>query len=158
MQPRIIRPDEAPAPAPMLDRQLGAIISREERVRKEGTPTRLFQQFITPDSHDAERAAHDELVARKTFDILDQLYPGHLWNVIASTKNGIVRISIPTLMGGNWAYVIKWQDMSPHKVILAGGELLERYGLPRGRFELGSFLTARQNHGIPNLASKVVPS
>jgi hypothetical protein len=158
---KIIRPGD-PEPAPQTHafrgdpRGLPTLVNREV-VRHGGTPQRLFQQYIEPESGAEHRAATDLLIARKTNDILESTYPGHLWSVVVSSKQGVVRIGIPVLMGANWWFIIRWQDMSPHRVILAGGEILERYGLRRGEFELGSFLDARQKHGIPNKAAEAPP-
>jgi hypothetical protein len=42
-------------------------------------------------------------------------------------------------------------------VLKGGGELLERYRLPRGRFDLDRFLEARAAHSILLDRSKKVP-
>ena len=39
----------------------------------------------------------------------------------------------------------------------SGGELLERYGLPRGRFELAPFLEARDKHSALVVPGREVP-
>ena len=57
-------------------------------------------------------------------------------------------ISIPVLLGGNWVYFIKGCDLTDLKVVEAGGEILERFRLPRGAFELGSWLEARRRFSL----------
>jgi hypothetical protein len=36
-----------------------------------------------------------------------------------------------TLLSGHWGYVIHSANLSPEKVVRAGGEILERFGVPR---------------------------
>jgi len=68
-----------------------------------------------------------------------------------------VAIALPVLMGGNWVYFIRMSDLTPRRVVAAGGEILERYRLRRGKFELGSFLAAREAHSILAGRAKCVP-
>ena len=60
-------------------------------------------------------------------------------------------------MGGNWVYLIRWADLAPARVVAAGGEVLERYRLPRGKFDLGRFLAARDRHSIMLGRARRVP-
>jgi hypothetical protein len=48
--------------------------------------------------------------------------------------------------------------VSSEGILKGGGELLERYRLPRGRFNLDRFLEARENHSIMLDRSRKVPS
>jgi len=114
-----------------------------------GLPRRAIHARVDPCSlDDATRRDYEMWVARSVFALLQRHYGGHLWFIDASVARGGVAISIPILLGGNWVYFIKLADLTPGEVVRAGGEILERYRLPRGRFELGSFLTARNNHSI----------
>lgn len=63
---------------------------------------------------------------------LGRTYPGYDWLVSADDKTGLIDIYLPE-MGGNTAYTlhIKKLDKNLKKVINAGGEILERYGLSR---------------------------
>jgi hypothetical protein len=97
--------------------------------------------------------------AKRVMHVLQVEYPGHFWCVVSDNKQGIVKISIPILMGvGNW-FVInqKTHDVTPGMVIVAGGEILERYGLTRGRMNVGSFLDAREKHSALVVPSRKVP-
>ena len=59
-------------------------------------------------------------------------FPGYDWLVSASDDTGIIDIYLPE-MGGNQAYTlhITKLDSNLKKVVNAGGEILERYGLSR---------------------------
>jgi hypothetical protein len=135
------------------------IIIREDVVRRGGAPRQRVQASFVPSGEGSElRAAYDLWVARRAYALLDRAYTGHGWQVIADSAQGYVGVRLPILTGGNWAYLIKWADLTPAQVIRAGGELLERYRLPRGRFELGTFLEAREKHSILLKPGRKVPS
>lgn len=102
---------------------------------------------------------YDMWVARRAMALLKTTYPGHLWFVEVDHRQGIVKISIPILMGVTQFYVInlKTTELTPGEIIYAGGEILERYRLPRTRFNLGAFLEARQKHSALLIATRKVP-
>jgi hypothetical protein len=102
--------------------------------------------------------AYDLFVAQGIFNDLEKHYPGHRWKVEVSTQKGMIAISMPVLMGSNWVYFIKWKDLTPARVMIAGGEILERYNLARGRFNQDTFLEARDKHSILLGRTKVVPT
>jgi hypothetical protein len=79
--------------------------------------------------------------------------------VVSDRTQGIVKISIPVLMGINNWFVIneKTHDVTPGMAIVAGGEILERYGLERGRFKISEFLEARAKHSALLVKSRKVP-
>lgn len=114
-------------------------------------------RYQAPNLTRDERREYDLWVASEVFALLNRAYPGHRWLVEADSKKGVT-VSIPVLMGGNWVYFIRWPDLDPARVIAAGGEILERYRLRRGSFELGSFLEARAKHSVLLGRSKVVPT
>ncbi len=105
-------------------------------------------QTILPVLSEENRTAYEQWVATKIFEDLERHYPGHNWHVLCDLEKGGVAIGLPTLMAFNDVYWIRMRDLTPVQVARAGGELLERYRLPRGRFELGSFLEAREKHSI----------
>jgi hypothetical protein len=105
-----------------------------------------------------EHRAYDLFVAKGIFDDLERHYPGHRWKVEVSSKKGMIAISMPILMGSNWVYFIKWADLNPARVVIAGGEILERYKLARGRFDRDTFLEARDKHSIMLGRAKTVPT
>lgn len=98
--------------------------------------------------------------ANRVIAFLKLTYPGHLWAVISDEAQHIVKIGIPILMGVNWWYVINTveTEVTPGAIIVAGGEILERYSLSRTRFNLGAFLDARARHSALVVPSRKVPA
>src|SRR5262249_43736587 len=105
-----------------------------------------------------QRARADMATARAVRRILDTAYPGHDWEVVADSAQGYVAFRIPALMGMNYAYLVKGRDLTPTAVLTGGGELLERYRLPRGKFDLDRFLQARAEQSILLDRSKKIPA
>jgi hypothetical protein len=105
------------------------------------------------------RKEYDEWAAREVMKTLEAEYPGHHWRVIHDSAQGVCLISIPILMGVNrfMAVNLKTHALDSHRVKLAGGEILERYGLLRGRFQLTPFLEAREKHSALVMPSRKVP-
>ena len=100
----------------------------------------------------------DHLVAQTMMRWLEREYPGHLWATAANLAQGIVQFNIPILMGVDQWYVV---NLKTHDVIdglrQGAGEILERYRLARGRFELDPFLEAREKHSKLLVPSRKVP-
>jgi hypothetical protein len=105
------------------------------------------------------RKDFDIWAAGQALQVLESEYPGHLWRVVHDSKQGMAFISIPILMGVNnfMAVNLKTNLLDDHRVKLAGGEILERYGLLRGRFQLTPFLEAREKHSALVVPSRKVP-
>ena len=129
------------------------ILVGEELIRDDGAPRQRVRATID----DPAVADIEQSVAAWVFKLLRAHYPGHLWFVDASVARGGVAIAIPVLMGGNWVYFIRGNQLGKAAVMRAGGEILERYRLRRGRLELGSFLAARGRHSILARAASEVP-
>ena len=135
------------------------ITVRATDIHASGLPARKIVEKVVPDSGDPRglRARYDLWVARRAMELLERAYPGHPWMAAADSAKGVVTVSLPMLMGGNWVYLIKWADLAPARVIAAGGELLERYRLPREKFDLARFLEARDKHSIVLGRARNVP-
>ena len=103
--------------------------------------------------------AYDEWAAGEVMKVLESEYPGHCFRVIHDSFQGVCLISIPILMGVNkfMAVNLKTHAMDSHRAKLAGGEILERYGLLRGRFQLAPFLDAREKHSALVIPGRPVP-
>lgn len=78
---------------------------------------------------------NDMLLAKHSADALDRAYPGHLWAV--DVNGGVLNIRNLLL-----SPVMGWRIRVPSvysaselqtRVLRAGGEILERFGLARGR-------------------------
>lgn len=80
---------------------------------------------------------HDILTARTMAEALHAAYPGHFWAVSCDGKTGMADVRNLAL-SGNWGFRIKLSGIysaSQFKkdVVKAGGEILERFSLSRGR-------------------------
>jgi hypothetical protein len=108
-------------------------------------------------AHDPYRAKDME-VAKTMMAWLERHYPGHLWATVANHAQGIVQFNIPILMGLDEWWVV---NLRTHDIIdgmrQGAGQILERYRLARGRFDLSSFLDARAKHSRLVLPSRKVP-
>jgi hypothetical protein len=118
---------------------------------------RVEARFVPSGAGARERAAADLAAAGSVRRILDTAYPGHDWEVVAESAQGYVAFRIPALMGANYAYLIRGKDLTAKAVLTGGGELLERYRLPRGKFDLDRFLEARAEHSILLDRTRKVP-
>lgn len=83
--------------------------------------------------------ANDLLVAKHVSDVLLKHYPGHAWMVHVDGKQGIIIVR-NQMLNMQWGYVIKTADVFSatdldKKAMHAGGEILERFSLKRGRFD-----------------------
>lgn len=79
---------------------------------------------------------NDILMAKNMAELLHRHYPGHLWAVSCDGKFADVR---NMMLSGNWGWRVKVSGLSSgsdfdKKIVRAGGELLERYRLTRGKF------------------------
>lgn len=101
----------------------------------------------------------DEWAAKQVTKTLEKHYPGHSFRVIHDSHHKVCLISIPVLMGINkfMAVNLKTHCLDDRRVVKAGGEILERYGLLRGRFQLAPFLEAREKHSALVVPSREVP-
>lgn len=102
--------------------------------------------FTGTDGIPCDTSKADQNTAAIVGETLHRHYPGHLWTVWADSLAGVVVIRHAGLSSKK-GYVIKMIDMvsdpSMSKVIKAGGEILERYGVKRGQFKIDDF--PRQN-------------
>ena len=80
--------------------------------------------------------------------VLERHYPAHPWMVEVTHAQGVAMICLPILMKRNQKFVLKIAglkcDPGLRAVVRAGGEILERYNVPRHGFSLTSFLEARE--------------
>lgn len=81
----------------------------------------------------------DMMVAKHVFEVLDKHYPGHAWMAHADGKQGVIIVR-NKMLSSHWGYVIKVHDVISatdldDKVMRAGGEILERFALTRGKFD-----------------------
>ncbi len=112
-------------------------------------PYRLWvpDSFSLEQGHDPHKEA-DENLCNLTMEVLQRHYAGHQWKVESDARQGILKIQIHALMGDTLHYVLLLDNLDgpatfAAAVVRAGGEILERYGLPRGPMDLDAFLEAR---------------
>lgn len=86
--------------------------------------------------------------ARWVGTLLERVYPGHAWHVevviqrgTAMFAGGLVKLRLNGIMPANRWYVVQLADVltdpgGKRTVLKGAGELLERYGIPRTRFDL----------------------
>lgn len=81
-------------------------------------------------------SANDELLARQALAVLTRHYPDHDWAVDVRSDQGIITIKNLGL-SGNWGVILHLVNVQEDDRLLivmrAGGEILERYRLRRGR-------------------------
>lgn len=81
---------------------------------------------------------NDEVVARNMAETLHRAYPGHLWAVTCEGSKGIATVR-NLMLSGNWGCIIKlselFGDPDMKKVLRAGGEILERFRMSRGKYD-----------------------
>jgi hypothetical protein len=135
------------------------ILLKQETARAPGRGlVRVEARFLPSGDGSFSRARNDVAAARAIRRILDTAYPGHDWEVVADSGQGYVAFRIPVLMGAHYAYLVKGKDLTAEAVLRGGGELLERYRLPRGKFDLDRFMEAREQHSILLDRRRKVPS
>lgn len=113
---------------------------------------RYERRGLLPEEED-KRAKWDLMVAKAITRVLLAHYRGHFWVVESDSAQGIAWISIPVLLG-QYKYVFHLsEDITPDMIVRAGGEILERFNLPRSGLDVASFIAARKmavkNGGTP---------
>ena len=100
------------------------------------------------DSHEDEAA--NMMMAKACTDHLLRHYPGHMWLANADIRNGIINIFNPRVSTryGYTLVVEDWlqQNVVGKEIMRAGGEILERAGLRRGRFDPVEYAALPRNY------------
>lgn len=94
---------------------------------------------IVENEQQAEAHANDYVMAKQASEVLMREYPGWLWGVNVDGRIGMCDVKNFNLSGSH-GYRLKLPDIYSASsfekdVIRAGGEILERYKQPRGRFD-----------------------
>lgn len=87
--------------------------------------------------------ANDYVMAMNMANILHKHYPGHLWAVTCQGDQGIATVRNLAL-SGKWGFLLKLKDIYSasswdKKLVMAAGELLERYRLSRGKLNINQY-------------------
>lgn len=106
-----------------------------------------MSKLIKVDGQDGISASGMMLVKR-TAEALNKHYPGHLWAVNINEDGGVITV-MNLALSGSWGFLLKLktvqEDPDLRSVMRAGGELLERYRLRRGRYEHGAISELRRD-------------
>lgn len=99
----------------------------------------MTKLLVGLDDHAPQQCANDMVMAKNIADALNNHYPGHLWAINVDGANGIVTI-MDLMLSGTWGYLLKipaiYSESSfKQDVLRAGGEILERFRMARGRFD-----------------------
>lgn len=105
---------------------------------------------LSPDPYATAKMA----TAKWAGDLLNRVYPGHAWHVevviqrgTGSFAGGLIKIRLNGLMPADRWYVVPLSaavsDPGGKQTVLKGaGELLERYRIPRGGFDMDHWRAA----------------
>lgn len=93
--------------------------------------------------------ANDFVMSKNMAEALHLKYPGHLWAVTCEGSNGIATIR-NLYLSGNYGVILKLPAIYSASafekdVLRAGGEILERYRLKRGRFDEAQYANLPTN-------------
>jgi hypothetical protein len=91
------------------------------------------------------------LLVKRCGDILETNFPGWAWAISPDERGGVITIRSMRLDAryGYLLHIAKIQDDVQLKAVLrAGGELLERAGVPRGKYKYEAWAAARRNMGL----------
>lgn len=101
------------------------------------------------DPEDDPYLAADLALTVRIQALVDLHYPGHPWLVMVSHAQRNVQVHIPILMGMTNKYLIPIDEVlkDPQMSIITKfcGEILERYNLPRQKFDRDHFLEALES-------------
>lgn len=84
--------------------------------------------------------ANDEVIAKEVADLLLSHYPGFLWAVSIDSRQTVGMLDIRNLsLSGKWGFRLPLKEYldgldTRRKIVRAGGEMLERYRMPRRAF------------------------
>jgi hypothetical protein len=79
---------------------------------------------------------------RDVLATLNKHYPGHVWAVEVS--GGVLGVKAPGL-NGLMGFAIRQDRVSTKRVVMAGGEILERFRQRRAAMDIDQYRDARRN-------------
>lgn len=124
----------------------GAVRRPQQEMRFEST---------SPEVPGSNLKAAEKSLGSDILSILELHYPSHFWRVVVDIPQGIAHVSIPILMGPAKKYILHLDRIVSvpdlkRAVVTAGGEILERFKIPRASLDTGlsEFLDARERRLI----------
>lgn len=93
-------------------------------------------------------SATEEVMAKNMAEVLNRHYPGYLWAV--NVQGSVVNV-FNFALSGRWGFTLRIPEQFSasdfdRQVMRAGGELLERYRLARGKFDEDKYARLRTDH------------
>jgi len=84
-----------------------------------------------------DQTALDNAACKRAIATLFKHYPGHDWQV--DVAGGVMNIKNANL-STNYGFVQRMDEITPrnfdNKVMMGGGEILERFGMPSGKMDI----------------------
>lgn len=130
------------------------LISKSESHTRVARPLRQAGNDGEPDKN----YQHDLDMAQQIGQVLSANYPGHFWFVEVDSKGKMVHISIPVFMGNarfNQRMREVQTDPGMKWVIRAGGEILERWRIPRAKMDPAAVAEAIQTRSIRGVRTPI---
>ena len=100
-------------------------------------------------------------LAKRCGEALEKRYPGWLWTINPDQEGGVIYI-YSLRLSGEWGYVIKIADIQndpqAKEAIMAGGEILERYNIRRGKYKrslLKNKMVDLRGNYIPDITDRI---
>ena len=90
------------------------------------------------------------LLVKRAPDLLEKHYPGWAWAVQPDERGGVMNI-FSFKLSGEWGYRFRLKDVQGDpkvcdpKIVRAGGEILERFGVPRGKYSYELWKATRKD-------------
>lgn len=110
---------------------------------------KMIETSLVQGSGTMEEEAANHMMSRAVADMLLRLYPDHMWLVNSDIRGGIINIFNPRVSTrmGYTIIVDDWlqENVVGNKVMLAGGEILERANMRRGRFNPEEYAALPRN-------------
>lgn len=134
--------------------------------RSDRSPMRMKGHYIHPDLGDDPLpdsfALADQAMVKKIGAFLLEHYAGHPFRADVSHERGYIKVYLPEVMGSVNGFVIHISAVKNHVDFIrwmnrACGEILERYKLPRHRFNRDDWRAAIAKAPIIGLQKAAVP-
>jgi len=116
--------------------------------------------ILSTDLHAADSAMQvmrENEIAKTVAEYLAGIYPDHQWACNCDLNGGVVHIYNLNL-SGKWGFLMKVKDVVEDgwnkKIMQAGGELLERYRMSRGRFNQAQYEALNTDNFGNHIADK----
>lgn len=110
------------------------------------------------DEDDPRLAARDSWLEKKIHEELAFLYPGHPWLLTVRHRHGYIKLCLPVLMDIDYDMKIGTYWRTHGKALFkVAGEILERFEVPRARFDQDQMANAAARFGQAEMWRKTLP-